>query len=157
MKAILLIPFFFLNVFPSTQAQTDSIAPMKINKTWITLTGEKQIKKEGIFETWNPSIMLSNTLLKKDYYRNRYDITKVDPRMNEGYAIRTTNYSWKGSKIGYYSGILAGGAIGCYYFYQSGWNHDNVLNDAGLGALIGAALGGIIGALIQENRTISIK
>lgn len=157
MKTILLIPVFFLNVTYSSQAQTDSIIPKEINKTWISLTGEKQIKIKGVFETWNPSIILSDFLLKKDFYHSRYDITKVDPRMNDGYTIRTTNYGWKGEKIGYYAGIVAGGAIGCYYLYESGGKHDNVLNDAGLGALIGAVLGGMIGALIPAGNTISIK
>jgi len=148
---------FILFFIHSSLAQTDSITPGKLYKTWIKMKNKPHKMKGVLFEIRDSSIMVSNSLNREDYVNGQFDVLKVDIRMMDAIKIRTQNNGWKVANMGYYSGLLAGGVIGCVYFWSSPEGDDDVLVDSSMGAFLGTILGGIIGALIPENINITIN
>jgi len=153
-----LIPIIFvLFHFHSSIAQTGSITPKKLYKTWIKTINIPQEMKGVIFEITDSSILVSNSLRIMDYYNGKFELKKVDAGDLKTIKIRTNYNNGEGAKIGYYSGLIIGGVIGCIYYWSSPGGDDSITVDSGLGALLGLILGGIIDALIPANIKISIN
>ncbi len=157
MKTVILITVFTLSVLHLSMAQTGSITPKKLYKTWITTYKVPLEMKGVIFETRDSSILVSNSLRIMDYYNGNFKVKKLDAGDLKSIKIRTNDNNGKGAKTGYYSGLIIGGIIGCIYFWSSPDGNDSIIVDSSLGAFLGLIIGGIIDALIPTNIKISIN
>jgi len=149
MKTIFLIAVIFLYSIHSSRAQTNSIAPKKIYKTWIKTSEGPQKIKGVLFEIRDSSIMVSNSLKKRDYYHGNFNVSKVDVQMMDVVKIKRAGSGDRATVIGMLSGFAAGGLIGYFVtqFPDGSFNPGgNMLFAAwctGLGTIIGAVVGSV--------------
>ncbi|MCX6269530.1 MAG: fibrobacter succinogenes major paralogous domain-containing protein [Bacteroidetes bacterium] len=112
MKVLTLIPIFILSVLQPLEAQNDSITPKKIYHLWIRPVENMKIMEGGLFEVKDSSVMMSNSLRKKDYEHGKFDVSTVDVRSIDVVEIRKNNRPGKGIVIGGFIGLAAGVTVG---------------------------------------------
>ena len=158
LKIYLFGSFIFLFSGHSLQAHNDSLAPLKLYKTWIILKGEKQKMKGVIFDILDSAILVSNSLDINNYHRGRFKITRVDAGIIDKIIIRKNNFL-DNAAPGAIVGIVIGGASGLVSYAISGdlKDRDNVKSYAALGMLAGGTLTGLIGSLFPSKTIISIN
>jgi hypothetical protein len=159
MKTLVVITVFMLCILQASLAQTDSITPRKIYKTWIKPFGEHHETKGVLFEIMDSSVVVSNSLNKTDYYQGKYDVSKVDIRNIDVVKMRKKNNIGKGILIGGVSGATVGGIIGVIGWKRS---HNNAWQEAGNAinnglivtvGILTTITGFFIGAVIGSART----
>ena len=137
--------------------KTEKEKKFKIYKTWISFNKEPKVWNGALgvlYEINDSSIIVSNSLVKKDYSTGNFKLSKINYNNIDYVKLRAKNNVGKGALIGTISGLLIGGFLG----YVSGDDNPEGLfamtaGDkavvAGVGlAICGAAIGALCG-LIQ--------
>ena len=120
MKRPVLIIVIFLCFHFLLYAQGDSIklwlssdtGRKMIYKTWISFNNGQNTKKGVLFEVNDSAVLVSNSLLKKDYSLGKYNITKFSFNNIDHIKIRMKNSVRRGSLIGFVTGFVVGGLTG---------------------------------------------
>lgn len=130
---------------------------LKIYKTWISFNNEPKVMHGALgvlYEINDSSIMISNSLVKKDYSSGNFRLSDISYKNIDYIKLRAKNNVGKGALIGTISGLIIGGILG----FGSGDDNPEglfamtagekaVLAGTGL-AICGAAIGALCG-LIQ--------
>lgn len=105
---VILIVLCCLN---SLNAQ-DTIQKKKIYRTWVSLNSEPFKFKGVLYEVKDSSILVSRSLVIKEYLSDRSEMVNLNINNIEIIRTRKNNNIGKGILIGALSGFIAGGAIG---------------------------------------------
>ena len=145
MKTHLLILIFILSIHHLTPAQNDHLLLNRIYKARISLTGEQQKMKGGLFKINDSSIMVSNSLRRRDYYYGKFRVEKVDVPRIDIIEINVDRNIWEGiGGLGLVAGVVTG------LFYDSGRYFLDFTT-------LGLVLGGGLGIFIDLTFPIKIK
>ena len=144
----------------------DSITKKMIHSTSVNLIGDPTITIRGaLFQVKDSSILVSQSVVLKDYMTMQYSIVKVDITDIQAIKINGRTHTRKGIRIGACSGFAIGALaaiISNHSGSQSGseWFSAAFATPdwaAGLGGgLIGAAGGALVGGVIGASIKIKI-
>ena len=111
MKFFNVIALIVLCCINSLNAQ-DTIQKNKIYRTWVSLNSEPFKIKGVLYEIKDSSILVSNSVLIKDYSTDRFRVANLYINEIETIKIRRNNNIGKGVLIGAITGFAVGGLIG---------------------------------------------
>jgi hypothetical protein len=153
LNVIIIIALCYLN---SVNAQ-DTIHQKTIYRTWVTLKSKPFKTKGALYETKDSSILVSNSLAKKDYSNHKFETLKLHIKDIETIKIRKKDNIDRGILLGALTGLIVGSMLAvvnadppcpqsslfCFRFTAK---ELAVLYGVPL-SLGGAAIGGILGSV----------
>ncbi|MEI7726547.1 MAG: hypothetical protein WCK09_15665, partial [Bacteroidota bacterium] len=156
MKKIWLISILVLSNLAVIHAQSTLPGPKKLYRTWVTVQRDAKKVKGALYEVRDSSIVLSGSYEKTDYFKGKYNLTKLDVKDIQAISVRRNNAVGRGILFGSLSGIVLGGLVGLTATTPGG-------NDKQEGAAKGVSsivlsimtgtIGAVIGAAISPIRT----
>lgn len=84
----------------------------RIYKTWISLNNESKTLIGVLYEIIDSSILVSNSILREDYFTGRFELSKINLNNINFVKTRVKNSVGKGALIGTIAGFVLGGIIG---------------------------------------------
>ena len=105
--AIIVISFFINHSYAQ-----ENIGRQKFYNTWISFTIDSLKLKGILYELQDSSIVISNSLVVKNYPDGDYELTRIYIREIDKIKTRRTKNTGRGILIGAVSGIAIGGIIG---------------------------------------------
>jgi hypothetical protein len=147
MKKYITLITLVLCISHSISAQDNTINRNKIYRVWISFNNNKNPAKGILYEIKDTSILISNSLFKKDYLTSNFKVTDINYKIIDHLYLRNKNSVTIGTVIG-----TAAGIVGAFGIAGSIANKDEL---AGAMLLFGSpfiALGTGIGALIGSFR-----
>jgi len=112
MKMKLLVLFFAAFVMTVKSYGQENNKKQKFYNTWISFTNDSLKLKGILYELQDSSIIISNSLLIKNYPDGDFELTKIYIHEIEILKTRRTKNIGRGILIGAVSGIVIGGMIG---------------------------------------------
>ena len=112
------------------------------------------INTEGALYAINDScILISNSLLKRDYYSGNYEVSPISVNFIKTLTVRGDKDVGKGALIGFGAGVLLGAIVGlsqgddpkCTTSFYCGMKSRTIAEEK---ALVGGIISGIIGASV---------
>jgi hypothetical protein len=158
MKKLVLITVVFLCFHFLLSAQEDNTkrwlsldtGKKVIYKTRISLNNGQKIMEGVLYEVNDSSVLVSNSLLKKDYSTGKFNVTKISFNNIDLVKIHRENSIRTGTLIGAVTGFAVGGLIGLFLgddspgFFSA---RDKALLFGFPMAIGGTALGGLVGSI----------
>ena len=111
MKFISVIAIIALCFLNSVNAQ-DTVQKNKIYRTWITLNSEPFKTNGVLYEIKDSSILVSSSLVIRDYSTDRFETYKLHINDIDTVKIRRKNSIGSGVLIGAITGFAVGGLMG---------------------------------------------
>ena len=136
-----------LNAQDSIQAK-DSNQKIKIYRTWVSLKSDPYKIKGVLYEIKDSSIFISNSMVKKDYSIDRFEVVEIQINNILKIKIRRKNSMLNGIWIGALSGFVVGGVLGLMSDDSDYMSSEGMAIYGGaFFAGIGAGVGGLFGLL----------
>jgi len=150
MKQLILISVILLHTLFLSFAQDDTLRKSKISKTWITLSGNREIKGL-LYQTNDSSVQITNSFLKEDLLSGKYQITGIS--YNNISIIETWNINrlYKGVFLGAVGGTITGAVIGFSKGYSPGYSLSYSTAYSIMFGTLGLLGGTLIGAVVSSN------
>jgi hypothetical protein len=151
---------FLLSGFYCISAQEDSTKLLsgkegnrfRIYKTWISLNNDNKIVSGVLYEIKDSSILVSGSIMKKDYINGKYDISGINYDRIDIVKTRAKNRVGRGILIGAVTGFATGGLIGILSgddnpeeIYFASTAEEKAKEDAIILSIIGGSIGAIVG------------
>lgn len=115
----------------------------KIYKTWVSLNEEPFKIKGVLYELKDSSILVSNSVIIKDYSTNRFETINLHMNSIETIKTRRNNGIGRGVWIGAVSGFVIGGLVGLVGFPDDPLAAPFYCN---IGAAAGTGIGALVGS-----------
>ena len=114
MKPLILILTFILSIIDLSQAQSDSIVPDRLYRSWIKPMGNRSLMEGALFDVKDSSILLSNSYKKAKYQNGLYDVSKIDAGSIDVIQLRKNHKKRNGILIAGVTLFIAGLTIGIF-------------------------------------------
>jgi uncharacterized protein (TIGR02145 family) len=147
MKKSWLIAVLVLSNLAVMHAQSTIPGPKKLYRTWVTVQGNTKKVKGALYEVRDSAIVLSGSYEKTDYFKGKYNLTKLDVRDIQAISVRRNNAVGRGILFGGLSGIVLGGVVGLTATVPGGDDKEQGAAK-GVSAIVLSIMTGTIGAMI---------
>jgi len=158
MKFLNVIALIVLCCLNSLNAQ-DTVQKITIYRTWVSLKSEPFKTKGVLYEIKDSSILVSNSVMIKDYSTDRFKVANLYITEIETIKTRINNNIGKGVLIGAITGFAVGGLIGLisgddppctgWFCWRYEAEEKALMAGAGL-AVVGVGMGALIGSIKVE-------
>jgi hypothetical protein len=157
---IFTLTVLLLSYFACLSAQEDSAKVrslkdgnrFRIYKTWISVNNDSKIFKGVLYKIKDSSILVSNSIMKKDYIKGKYDISKINYNRIDIVKANRKNSVGRGILIGAVTGFAIGGLTGMLSgddnpdeIYFSSTAEEKAKEDAIILSILGGSIGAIVG------------
>ena len=108
---ILFCLFYSVSAQQNTGAFNPDAKTLRIYQTWISFINQPNTVQGVLYAVNDSSIDISNSLLKEDYLKSQFNVSKINYRNISTIKIRRKNSTVTGSLVGAAAGLVIGSII----------------------------------------------